>query len=91
MAAQTEWNMKVTHPMNRVYKYGNYLEGCVMTDRGIVYVYSQGGTFNGLTDSPHTSMQIVLGGRLYSREIHKRYTRRGLVTVANRFAQEVEI
>lgn len=85
-----EWSMKVSAPFNRVYKHGNYLEGSVFTQRGIVYVYSQGGTFNGITDTPHTTLQIVLGGRLYSRDIHRRYTARGLVTVANRFAWEAD-
>lgn len=87
----SEWNIKVGRPMNRVSKHGNYLEGCVITDRGIVYVYTQGGTFNGVKDAPSTTMQIVLGGRLYSRTVNKRYSKRGLSTVCNRFAQEVEI
>jgi vancomycin permeability regulator SanA len=86
-----EWNVKVTTPMSRVYKHGNYVEGSVFTDRGIVYVYSQGGVFDGVKDTPSTTLQIVLGGRLYSRTVDKRYTLRGLVTVANRFAQEVEL
>jgi len=84
-----EWNMKVAAPMNRVWKHGNYLEGSVFTQHGIVYVYSQGGVFNGVTDSPHTTLQIVVRGRLYSRDIHRRYTLRGLATIANRFARDL--
>lgn len=91
MADSNEWSMRVLAPMNRVYKQpGGYLEGCVITDRGIVYVYSQGGEMDGVKETPMTQMQIVIGGRLYSRSIARRYTSRGIVTVANRFAQEAD-
>lgn len=85
-----EWNMKVTRPLNRVWKQpGGYLEGSVITACGIVYVYSQGGVTDGRSESDQTQMQIVCDGRLYSRNVDKRYTKRGLVAVANRFAAEI--
>ena len=85
-----DWNMKVSEPWNRVFKHPDgYLEGCVITAHGIVYVYSQGGMKDGIKDVPHTTMQFVQGGRVYNRGIDKRYTKRGLVTIAHRFAKEV--
>ena len=81
-----DWSIKISEPMNRVWKHpAGYLEGSVITAHGIVYVYSQGGA----TEVPSTNLQIVWGGRLYSRTMKRRYTQRGLVTVANRYAKEV--
>jgi hypothetical protein len=86
MARQTEWDMKITDPMNRVWKHPRgYLEGCVITKHGIVSVYCQSGP----DEVHHTALNFVHNGRLYSRGIDKSFTQRGLVTIANRFAHEV--
>jgi hypothetical protein len=86
----SDWSYKIARPASRVWKHpAGYLEGSVITADGIVYVYSQGGVSDGNTESDATNLQIVVGGRLYSRSIAKRYTQRGLVMVANRFAAEI--
>lgn len=86
MAKQQDWNQKLTSPWNRVWRHPHgYLEGCVITPHGIVAVYSQGGE----NEVPSTNLTFVYEGRVYSRTIPKSYTQRGLVTVANRYAQEV--
>lgn len=86
MAKTTNWNAKLTSPWNRVWKHPDgYLEGCVITPHGIVAVYSQGSA----TETPSTNLTFVYGGRVYQRTIPKRYTKRGLVTVANRYAGDV--
>lgn len=86
MAKPRTYNMKLTHPLNRVWRHpAGYLEGCVLTEHGVVAVYSQGSE----TEAPSTNLDFVWEGRLYSRTIPARYTQRGLVTVANRFAEEM--
>jgi hypothetical protein len=86
MAEPRTYNMKLTHPLNRAWKHpAGYVEGCVLTPNGIVAVYSQGSE----KDVPSTNLDFVWEGRLYSRTIKRRYTQRGLVTVANRFADEI--
>lgn len=60
--------------------------GCIVTPHGIVRVYAQG-------DDEHchtTSLTIVHDGRLHSRDFHgKRYSSRGIVTVAKKFAKDI--
>jgi len=86
----TEWSTKVSHPFNRVWKHpSGYLEGCVITEHGIVSAYSQGGGDGDSFEVPSTTLQFVIGGRLYSRTLPRRYTPRGIVAVANRFAREI--
>lgn len=86
MANRNDFSMKLTAPINRVWKHpAGYLEGCVFTPSGIVNVYSQGGD----SEVPSTNLDFVWEGRLYSRRIDKRYSRRGLVTVAHRYAEEI--
>jgi hypothetical protein len=83
---QNDWSMKVERPLNRVWRHpSGYLEGCVITEHGIVAAYSQGGE----NESASTNLQFVWEGRLYSRSIEKRYTARGLVMLANRYARDV--
>jgi hypothetical protein len=86
MAKQSEWNMKVCNPLNRVWKHPHgYLEGTVITENGIVSVYCQSGP----DEVPSTNLSFVWEGRLYSRTISKSHTQRGLVTIANRYADEI--
>lgn len=76
----------ITAPMNRVWRHPKgYLEGCAITEHGIVTVYSQGSA----TEVPSTDLQFVWEGRLYSRSMNKRFTQRALVMLANRYAREV--
>jgi len=83
-----EWNFRIAAPLNRVWKHpSGYLEGCVITEHGIVSAYSQGG--GETLEEPSTTLQFVIGGRLYSRTLPRRYTPRGIVAVANRFAREI--
>ena len=63
----------------------NYLEGTVTTPYGMVSVYSQGDE----KSSAYTRLDIVINGRQFSRSIYRRYTQRGLVVVAGRFAEEI--
>ena len=66
-------------------KYGNYITGEVITPECIVSIYSQGDK-----DSfAHTRLDIVKNGRLIMRSINKRYSKRGLVTLAKKFAKEI--
>lgn len=86
MADRNNFSCKLAHSMNRVWrnKHDNW-EGCVVTPNGIVAVYSQGG----IDETPSTSLDFVWEGRLYSRRIPRRYSRSGLVTIANRYAAEI--
>jgi hypothetical protein len=86
VAKQQDFSMKLTSPINRIWKHPDgYFEGCVFTPNGIVNVYSQGGE----SETPSTNLDFVWEGRLHSRRIPRRFTRRGLVTVANRYAEEI--
>lgn len=62
-----------------------YTEGYVATPHGIVTAYSQGDA-----DSfHHTRLDVVKDGILYMKNIKRRYSKRGLVTLAKRFAATV--
>lgn len=62
-----------------------YLIGNVVTKLGIVSVYSQGGD----PDRRHTRLDFAYNGKLWIRNIRRRFTQRGLVTLANRWAHFV--
>lgn len=62
-----------------------YLIGAVFTPQAIVSVYSQGGpNFN-----HHTRLDFVHRGTMHMRSINRRFTKRGLVTIAKRFVRDV--
>ncbi len=63
-----------------------WTDGTVVTNHGIVSVYAQGGD-----ESFHyTRLDFAWKGRLYMRNFkNKRYSRRGLVTIATKFAAEI--
>ena len=63
----------------------DYLEGNVSTKYGYVMVYTQGDQ-----KLRHmTALWLIHNGRQYCRHINRRYSARGIVTKANRFAKEV--
>jgi hypothetical protein len=78
---------KVTRPRGNtsLQREYNYLHGTVVTAIGIVTVYSQGSA----GDRRLSVLTLVLNGVEYHRSINKRYSPRGLVTQANRFANEI--
>ena len=63
----------------------DYLDGIVYTKHGIVSVYSQGD--DRFTHS--TFLCFAVNGRCYTRRINRRYSKRYLVTLAKRFADEI--
>lgn len=76
-------------PMGRIethQPYG-YDQGVVVTQFGYVSVYAQGARDS--KGTPCTSLHFVWKGREYTRYITKRYTRRGMVTLADRYAREI--
>ena len=81
-----DWTMKLSRPISRIRRMPeNYLDGHVLTPHGIVSCYSQGSA----TDTPHTSLTVVINGRMYTRGFNRRYSTRGMVTLAARFAAEL--
>lgn len=65
---------------------GGWTDGDVLTFYGIVAVYTQGDD----RYDRHTRLDFVWKGRLHIRNIsNRRYTARGLVTLAKRFAAEI--
>jgi hypothetical protein len=66
--------------------YG-YDQGLVVTQFGYVSVYAQGGGASKGTH--HTSLHFMWRGREYTRYIAKRHSKRGIVTLADRFASEI--
>jgi hypothetical protein len=63
-----------------------WTDGAVFTCHGIVLVYAQGDD----EYTHHTRLDFVWQGRLYMRDFNgKRYSPRGLVTLADRFAAEI--
>jgi hypothetical protein len=82
----SEWNIKIDRPFNRIFRHPDgYLDGCVVTEHGIVQVYSQGSKL----ETPSTSLSFAFNGRFYCRSINRRFTSRGLVTKASDFAAEI--
>jgi hypothetical protein len=83
----TDWSMKLDRTIGRISTHDDgYLYGVVITRDGVVDVYSQGGE-DGMV--PSTTMTFAMAGRMYSRTFKKRYSKRGLATVAARFAAEI--
>ena len=80
---------KVNDTINLVseitHKDGSFLEGCIITALGIIYVYSQGDSQN----FHFTRMQTVKDGMLYEMTAKQRYTKRGLARIASKFIKEV--
>lgn len=66
-------------------EHGSYITGCVFTFHGAVWVYSQGDE----KSFHHTALQFPKGNTVFVRNIPKRFTKRGLVTQAKKFAAEV--
>ena len=63
-----------------------WTEGVVHTPAGTVQVYAQGSA----QESYHTQLHFAWEGRLYTRNFPKRrFSQRGLVTAAHRFAMDV--
>lgn len=61
----------------------SYRRGYITTHYGIVAFYDQPG------DNAHTRLEVVVNHRSHSRVIARTFTKRGLMTVAGRFAREV--
>jgi hypothetical protein len=60
--------------------HGTYYMGAVRTPLGYVTVYSE---------EKHTSLSLIQDGYEVTRVIDRGYTKRGLVTIARRFIEEV--
>jgi hypothetical protein len=86
--AQVE-NYAVSRPMSRIGTRRSdefvWLDGEVVTPRGIVTVYSQSDERRG----GYSRYDFVYGGRLYVRTENVERTVRGLAIMAARFAEEV--
>ena len=87
----SEWNWKVNIPCNRIGDFDSdnkketWLNGTVVTKYGIVDVYSQGGK----NITKVTTLGIVHNGIMRTRSIYKKYSAKYLVTLANRYAEEI--
>lgn len=78
-------NMKISKPFGRIENAG-CPDGDVVTPYGIVGVY----VYKDLAGHYHSKLDFAFKGRLYLRAFqNKRYSPRGLVTKANRFAEEI--
>lgn len=64
---------------------GEYLSGKIFTPYGIVSVLSG----NSSPDSQFTRLDFIIKNRQYIRRYRKRFTKRGLTTLATRFAREI--
>ena len=62
-----------------------WTEGNVLTPQGIVTVYAQGDK----NEFHHTSLEMVVDGRVYHRQWNKRYTKRGIARKAREFARDL--
>jgi hypothetical protein len=78
----------VDRPLDRVFTDPRgWRHGSVITSLGAVVVYADN---RETTAKPCTSFDFVWQGRLYHRSIEGRvFTKRGIVTMAGRFAREV--
>lgn len=59
-----------------------YIAGSVVTPLGFVVVYTE-------DSKNYTRLAFVWNNRLYIRKIDRRFSKRGLVTKAAQFAQEI--
>jgi len=62
-----------------------WTDGEVLTPQGIVLAYAQGGE----KQFHHTSLRMVVNGRVYHRSWNKRYTKRGIARKAREFARDL--
>jgi hypothetical protein len=67
------------------HRYADWLDGEVITYHGIVSIYAQGDD----EFRPSTQLTFVWKGRMHVKSYNKRYTQRGIVTLAKRFANEI--
>lgn len=58
-----------------------WFDGCARTQHGFVRVYSE---------KAHTMLMLIIDGHEYCRRYGKGFSARGLVTLAARFAQEMQ-
>lgn len=88
MTTSIDYKFKITKPINSIgfNKEYEYYDGDVVTKNGIVGVYSQG--FNP-SHIKSTRLEIVFNGVVHVRIICNSYSQKHLVTLANRFAEEV--
>lgn len=86
--------MKITNSDWKISRSGHshienrngWTEGSVFTQHGIVSVYAQGDKENCYV----TRLDFVWNGRCYSRTYNgKRYSPRGIKTIARKFAEEI--
>jgi hypothetical protein len=61
--------------------HGTYYMGAVRTPLGYVTVYSE---------EKHTSLSVIQNGYEVTRVYDRGYTKKGLVTLARRFIEEME-
>lgn len=81
-----EDSMSIRKPFGRLHNNeSGWTDGEVVTPYGIVSVYAQGDKENWHL----TRLDFAHKNRMYIRSFRKRYTHRGIVTKANRFAQEI--
>lgn len=76
---------KITHAhglglMSHTTARGNWTDGGVVTKFGIVDIY---------IDEERARMDFVCRGRHHIRSVSKAVTKRGIVTMANRFAMQI--
>ena len=69
-------------------EYGVYRSGYVVTGHGVVLVTSSD-PFKSKKLKPYATLAMVHDGELVRRSIDASYTKRGLSTVARRFAAEI--
>lgn len=82
-----EYRLRIHRPWSRGFHtvlsdYGNYATTEIVTAFGGVGVYFQEG------GSPFTTMSFSAKGYFYSRTWHRTFSRRWLVTLADRFARD---
>ena len=91
MIEHYDYQFNLSPHLKRIYKQesvdgkSTYLVGHVMTEYGTVGIYTQGDDKN----FHHTRLDFPHGKTCYVRTFNKRYSERGIVTVAKKFAKEV--
>jgi hypothetical protein len=63
----------------------DWLEGTVITEYGVVEVYSQGDA----NHSKHTELSFAIAGTCHVRSFQRRFSKSYLKTLAKRFANEI--
>lgn len=94
-AQRTQGSYSALRPSARLMRQhtsggSRYIEGAIFTPYGMVFAYSDQSRFSGKGDGEGTQLRLQDGAVVHWRNYIRGYSERFLVTLAARFAKEMQ-